>query len=433
MSLQRHLDRHSGPHLLLTQWMHPCPLHSTQGHKHSHRQSLTLHHRLLLPFQNTRVINVECDTSAFSSVHNPNLGCVSHEHQHAACDTAACYSHATYPSLQATTDSNNAGDNTSRSVADPVSNHQASATTLHAPGYVKASVPFAPTVYSPQPSPELLFASAYGIPRPMLPVFESGAESDFALFKLAFDNLLSNHHHISEQYKYHVLLSHLKLSSAHQLAKSFMYHLQPYTAALQALQDKYGQPRQLIQSELGAILSTPPLKLGDANAFDSFALSVQSLNGMLRTLEGQTGYELLCGSHVDRLLSKLPPAYRDIFVEYCLSRGILQTGTDKTYTLPDFADWLQNKSQANRISSRAAAMFQSETLKTPGRAREAPYSREQPRPVLLTRESVAKTPGSTAPKSSSKPQPNCPHCDNRDHYLNYCEAFKKLTTSQIVA
>ncbi len=315
----------------------------------------------------------------------------------------------------------------------PVSNHQASATTLHAPGYIKASVPFSPTVYSPQPSPELLFASAYGIPRPTLPVFESGAESDFALFKLAFDNLLSNHHHISEQYKYHVLLSHLKLSSAHQLAKSFMYHPQPYTAALQALQDKYGQPRQLVQSELGAILSTPPLKLGDANAFDSFALSVQSLVGMLRTLEGQNGYELFCGSHVDRLLSKLPPAYRDSFVEYCLSRGILQTGTDKTYTLPDFADWLQNKSQAKRISSRAAAMFQSETLKTPGRARGAPYSREQPRPVLLTRESVAKTPGSTAPKSSSKPQPYCPHCDNRDHYLNYCEPFKKLTTSQIVA
>lgn len=297
----------------------------------------------------------------------------------------------------------------------PVSSHQASAMTLHAPGYVQAdsSVPFPPAVYSPHPSPELLFASAYGIPRPTLPVFETGAESDFALFKLALDNLLSNHNHISEQYKYHVLLSHLKLSGAHQLAKSFMYHPQPYTAALQALQDKYGQPRQLVQSELGAILSTPPLKLGDANAFDSFALSVQSLVGMLRTLEGQNGYELLCGSHVDRLLSKLPPAYRDSFVEYCLNRGILQTGTDKTYTLPDFADWLQIKSQAKRISSRAAAMFQSETPKAPGRARGAPHPREQPRPVLLTRESTTKTPEPTAPKFGFKPKPYCPHCDNR--------------------
>ncbi len=94
-----------------------------------------------------------------------------------------------------------------------------------------------------------------------------------------------------------------------------MYHQHPYSAALQALQDKYGQPRQLVQSELGAIMNSPPLRLGDANAFDSFALSVQSLVGMLKTLEGQNGYELMCGSHVDRLLSKLPPAYRDSFVE----------------------------------------------------------------------------------------------------------------------
>ncbi len=132
-----------------------------------------------------------------------------------------------------------------------------------------------------------------------------------------------------------MLLSHLKFASAQQHAKAYMHHVQPYTTSLQALQEKYGQPRQLVQSELGAIMSALPLKMGDFNAFDSFALSVQSLVGMLRTLEGQNGYELMCGSHVDRLLAKLPPAYRDSFVEYCLSHGILQTGTDRTYTLPD--------------------------------------------------------------------------------------------------
>lgn len=80
--------------------------------------------------------------------------------------------------------------------------------------------------------------------------------------------------------------------------------------------------------------------MGDANAFDSFAFSVQSLVGILRTLEGQNGYELHCGSHVDCLLSKMPPTYRDDFVEYCLRFGILQTGTDRTYTLQDLAAWL---------------------------------------------------------------------------------------------
>ncbi|RXN20030.1 circadian locomoter output cycles kaput-like protein [Labeo rohita] len=62
----------------------------------------------------------------------------------------------------------------------PASSHQATATTPHVPDYVQAaSSQLHSAVYPPHPSPELLFASAYGIPRPSLPVFESSAESDF--------------------------------------------------------------------------------------------------------------------------------------------------------------------------------------------------------------------------------------------------------------
>lgn len=96
------------------------------------------------------------------------------------------------------------------------------------------------------------------------------------------------------------------------------------------LHDNYGYPRQLVKSELCANLNAPSLKFGDSEAFDVFALSTQSLVGMLRTLEGQNGYELRCGSYVDRLLSKMPPNYRDGFVEYCLNQGILRKGTDPT-------------------------------------------------------------------------------------------------------
>lgn len=71
--------------------------------------------------------------------------------------------------------------------------------------------------YSGYPGTELLFASAYGIPQSKLLVFESGNESEFALLKLALDNLLSKHSYLIEQYKYCVLLSHLKLPSAQQL------------------------------------------------------------------------------------------------------------------------------------------------------------------------------------------------------------------------
>ncbi|KAI4886256.1 hypothetical protein NFI96_006961 [Prochilodus magdalenae] len=173
---------------------------------------------------------------------------------------------------------------------------------------------------------ELLIATSYGLPRPALPPFTSGKESDFALLKMALDNLLNSHTHLTEQFKYQVLLDHLKLPSAYKLAQAYMHDPMPYTSALQALQDKYGQPRQLVQSELGAIFNSSPIKFGDPEAFDNFALSVQALVGMLRSLEGENGYELRCGSHVDRLLSKLPANYRDSFVEYSLNHGILRTG-----------------------------------------------------------------------------------------------------------
>lgn len=77
-----------------------------------------------------------------------------------------------------------------------------------------------------------------------------------------------------------MLLGQLKLPSALQLAKAYMYNPKPFTADLQALQEKYGQPRQLIQSELGAILNPPtPLM--------HLLWSSQALVGMLKMLEGQ--------------------------------------------------------------------------------------------------------------------------------------------------
>ncbi|TWW54954.1 hypothetical protein D4764_09G0000030 [Takifugu flavidus] len=279
-----------------------------------------------------------------------------------------------------------------------------------------------------------LSATSYGIPKPMIPFFESGKESDFALLRMALDNLLNSHLHLSEQYKYQVLLGHLKLPSALQLAKAYMHDPRPYTAAMQALQDKYGQPRQLVQSELGAILNAPALKFGDSEAFDAFALSIQTLVGMLRTLEGQNGYELRCGSHVDRLLGKMPPSYRDGFVEYCLNQGILRTGTDQTYTLPDLSVWLQMKSQAKRIAGRAASLYNFEAPKPPKKDQRAfNKSKEKSTAFLLTASDNQDLKGRPAPmKFSSKPKPYCPHCDNKEHFLNACAEFKKLNTEQIV-
>ncbi len=72
-----------------------------------------------------------------------------------------------------------------------------------------------------------------------------------------------------------------------------------------------------------------------------FSLAVSSLVGLLSTMDNVAASELQCGSHVDRLLTKLPPSYRDSFIEYCITRGIIRTGSSCTYNMYDFSEWLE--------------------------------------------------------------------------------------------
>lgn len=190
------------------------------------------------------------------------------------------------------------------------------------------------------------------------------------------------------------------------------------TAALQALQDKYSQARQLVQCKIGRILNSPAIKIGDAEAFDTFFLSIQSLVGMLRTLEGQSGYELCCGSHVDLMLSKMPPTYRDGFIEHCLNHGILQTGTDQTYTLPDLAEWVNMKAQAKHLASRATAHYQGDVPKPVMKDQCAPRSQEKVTSIFLNTYVEASTEEPAQPVSSFKPKPYWPHCNKQDLVLN---------------
>lgn len=81
----------------------------------------------------------------------------------------------------------------------------------------------------------MAIASAYGIPKSKLPVFSSGKKSD--LMK-GLDSLLGPHRHLSEDYKYHILLDPLQLPT---VIKEM--HLQHHTLHL-----CYGQPSQQIQA-----------------------------------------------------------------------------------------------------------------------------------------------------------------------------------------
>lgn len=158
-------------------------------------------------------------------------------------------------------------------------------------------------------------------------------------------------------------------------------------------------------------------------------------------MEGAAKSELECSSHVDRLLSKLPLSYQDSFAEYRLTRGILQSDSANTYTLPDFAQWLERKSQAIQISRRATESYtpdkscpdcrdkSSKQPKSPSSVYYRAYKATTP-PANST--SVS-TENKDAPKGKKREKfkPFCPFCSSTEHYLSSCPDFSKRSTAQI--
>ncbi|XP_043969674.1 uncharacterized protein LOC122829297 [Gambusia affinis] len=289
---------------------------------------------------------------------------------------------------------------------------------------------------------EMAIASSYGIPKPKLIPFSSGKESDFIMMKKGLDSVLGPHKHLTEDYKYQVLLDLLKLPNAYQVAKRYVNDRTPYTSTMHALEQRYGQPRQLVQGELKAILNSPPIKLGDAQAFEDFSYAVSTLVGLLSTIDGSSRAELRCGSHVDTLLSKLPATYRDRFAEYCIAKGIIRSGSDRTYTLPDFADWLERKAQAIQVARRATEASTPEVTQPERRHKTAKSQPLKSATIYVTNQpenskppqGSAIFPASSNPGQASKKRerfkPYCPYCSNQEHYLSACTEFAKLSTAE---
>lgn len=104
-----------------------------------------------------------------------------------------------------------------------------------------------------------------------------------------------------------------------------MYSKAPYTSALAALRDRYGQLRQLVQGELNSLLNTPPIKMDDNAAFQEFTMSVRSFVGLLESVDGEN---------------------QDGFIEHCYKKD----GTNRTYTLQHRSAWLETKAKARSVA-----------------------------------------------------------------------------------
>ena len=69
-----------------------------------------------------------------------------------------------------------------------------------------------------------------------------------------------------------------------RLALAFVHALDPFTQAVGALDQRYGQPRQLALRELRSIMDMTAIRVGDGRALDQFA--VQALVGLLQGFLG---------------------------------------------------------------------------------------------------------------------------------------------------
>ncbi|XP_049330100.1 uncharacterized protein LOC111189521 [Astyanax mexicanus] len=276
------------------------------------------------------------------------------------------------------------------------------------------------------------------VPVPKLPKLEHDSEREFTDLKMALDCLLNPHPELTEYYKYRVLIEHLILDEARMIAQSCRHYAQPYTTAMQALQRQYGQPHQLAQSEIAAILNAPDVKAGDAKAFQSFALKVNLLVGMLTSLEGPRGLELTSTGHVDRLLSKLPKYLWDSFVEHLQVQGRLLTDSLNPYSLRDLAEWLTVKAEAQRLSSKMAQRYQ--TDKSEPKKDKQSTSRPRGQAVAIYHGSDKLNTASTQPIESAPPsikqKPTkrlCLFCKSNEHYLSQCTNITSCTTEQVEA
>ncbi|XP_026219876.1 uncharacterized protein LOC113164689 [Anabas testudineus] len=259
----------------------------------------------------------------------------------------------------------------------------------------------------------------YRGPAPTIPAMIHPNPREFNRLKIALDNLLP--HDASEMFKYQILVDHLKSEEALLIADSYSNSRFPFTDTMAALNQQYGQPHQLALQRIAELMDGPNVVSGDTKAFRMFALRVRSLVSMLEQLGGKGKIELECGSHVSRLLGKLPHDLRSSF------RRFIHPLRVPIPTLLDLADWLEYELQVQEDNLRFIVSSK----------RDKEIKPKKPIRTFSTRGPSAVLMSTTAQKELAPPLTSeetgkryCPFCDNNKHSLNNCANFKMLSTTQ---
>ncbi|CAM4529069.1 unnamed protein product [Leuciscus chuanchicus] len=242
----------------------------------------------------------------------------------------------------------------------------------------------------------------YRGPTPTIPNFNRPNPRDFARLRIALDNLLPRD--ATERFKFQILVDHLKLEEALLVADSYSNSDYPFTDTMAALNQQYGQPHQLALQHI--------------KSFRLFALNVRSLVSMLEQLGLKGQDELDCGSHVTRLLGKLPHDLRSSFRRYIHPLRI------PISTLLDLADWLEYELQIQE--DIAQYRLRKDTGSKPKDSKSTVRSSPKASVLMLGARELAKS----TPPTSLDAKKFCPFCENYKHTLNSCANFKLLSATQ---
>lgn len=271
--------------------------------------------------------------------------------------------------------------------------------------------------------PQLEPESVYRGPTPTIPDFIHPNPREFSRLKIALDNILPAN--ATERFKFQILTDHLKLEEALLIADSYSHSQYPFTRTMAALDQQYGQPHQLALQRIAELMDGPNISSGDIKAFRLFALKVRSLVGMLGQLGAKGTFELQCGSHVSRLLGKLPHDLRSSFRRFAHPHSV------PIPTLMDLSEWLEYEIQVQEDMSR----FVTSTRRGPSAHTREVIREHKPTyknaNILLNTENTPSDTYETANASkAASPKPYCPYCDHTKHSLNNCANFRQLTTGQ---
>lgn len=243
------------------------------------------------------------------------------------------------------------------------------------------------------------------------------------MLKMALSNLLPPEE--PEMYKYHILLDHLHLNSARHIALSYAHDPRPYTMALAALEQQYGQPHHLALGEIQTILNLPKIPSGNAYSFHKFAVRVRSMVGMLQSLGQEGAAELSCASHVHRLLSKLPA---ECVANY--ARHARRMNPDAHFNLIDFSQWLQGEAECQAVAAQVAN-FQMGPPQNPRREynNRAKFSSS----ATILHGANPKLARGTITRGKARPATKflCSYCQCPDHSIVNCEKLKELSVDQV--